>query len=282
MQGLAGKVVVVTGAGSGIGRALAFALAGRGAVVAVADVDDTAAKATAESIVREGGAATPHWVDVSSEESVRALREAVVGAHRGVDILVNNAGIGTPPTRATDLAPGLLRRVMDVNFWGVVHGSLVFLPDLLGRPAANLVNVASNAALAGYSRQTSYCASKFAVRGFTEALRMELHGTPVRVTLVCPGATRTPIMSHSPLMDERQRAAAQAGLDGVWGRSPTAVAERIVGGIRRGRPRVLIGPDTVALDTLARLFPGAYSRVLHQPIERFLDRVFVTDGSEKR
>ena len=278
MKTIDGKVALVTGAGAGIGRATALALAAAGARVAVADLDAVAAKDTAETIARAGGTVTTHQVDVTSEAGVGELIEAVLAEHGALDIMVNNAGIAAEPTRLVDVPLDHIRRVMDVNFWGMVHGSRCALPHLLTRPEASLVNVSSNAGLFAYSRNTAYSASKFAIRGFTEALRMELSRTPVRVTVVFPGFTKTNLMGNSPLMDAERRRGLQAVVDANWGRPPAAVAQAIVGGIRKGKPRVITGPDTVVLDALARLFPGGYSRLLSRPLDMVLDKNAVDDS----
>jgi len=279
MKDLAGKVAVVTGGGSGIGRATAVALAARGSVVAVADLDEGKAKETAGVITATGGRASAHQVDVRAEDRMRALVDEVLAEHTVVDVVVNNAGIAPPPTRAVEIDLPGFRQVMDVNFWGMVHGSLFFLPHLLTRREANLVNVASNAGLVGYSRMATYSASKFAIRGFTESLRMELRRTPVKLTVVCPGATHTSIMENSPLMSEEQRRRLQTRWNTtVAVRPAAAVGEAIVRAILKDRPRCLVGPDTVLLDALARLLPGAHGRLLGPGIDLALDRALGRAG----
>jgi NAD(P)-dependent dehydrogenase (short-subunit alcohol dehydrogenase family) len=269
---LNGKVAVITGGGSGIGRATALALARRGATLAICDLSFEAAKMAADDIMADGGTASAHEVDVASEPAMQDLVRSVISDHGVVDIVMNNAGILVAPTATAEVPVDRFRRVMDVNFWGVVYGSLFFLPHLLARPQANLVNVASNAALVAYSRVAAYNASKFAVRGFTETLRMEARQTSLRVTLVCPGNTRTSLAANSPVMDEGQSAAMQQFLDRVPGKSVEAVAAAIVRGIERDRPRVVTGADSFALDTIARLAPGAHSRLLAPAIKQFMDK----------
>jgi len=267
MRALRDKVAVVTGAGAGIGRATALALSGHGATVAVCDLDGSAAKETANLIGAAGGRASVHPVDVSSEDDMRRLVDGVLTEHGVVDIVVNNAGIAGPTMPTADIPLDRFHRVMDVNFWGVVHGSVLFTPHLVQRPEANLVNVASNAGILAYSRMAPYNASKFAVRGFTETLRMELRSTSVRVTVVCPGITGTSFVAHSPVIDEPERRTMQARFDKTPTTKPEKVAAAIVGAIRRDKPRVLVGPDTVALDAIVRLLPAAHSRLLAKPVE---------------
>lgn len=271
MRTLDGKVAVVTGAGSGIGRSIAVALADHGVAVAAADINRAAAGAV---VGRLGGRATAHQVDVSSEAEVQALRDAVIGAYGHVDIVVNNAGIAPAPTRLVEMALADVRRVLEINLFGAVYGSAVFLPDLLSRPEASLVNVSSYCGLVGMPRMVPYTTSKYGVRGLTEALRMELAGTPVAVTLVMPGATRTALMTNSPLVEDSRRADLQRLFDANPGMSPDAVAAAVLRGIRSGKARVLTGKDTRGLDAIVRLLPGRYSSLLARPMNSVLDKAF--------
>lgn len=276
MASVEGKVAVVTGAGSGMGRATALELARRGATVAACDINGDSAKATVDeaNAADGGGKSTAHEVDVSSEAAMRALVDDVVHAHGQVDIVVNVAGIAMAPATMDDLPLEKFRRLVDVNLWGVIYGSLFFLPHLKRRPWASLVNVASASSLVGICGYGPYTTTKFGVRGFTETLRMELAAGPVKVGVVYPGSTRTAIFSNSPLIEEQRRDQIQASFDRYRGASPEAVARRIVGAVESGRPRVLIGPDTRGFDVLARLLPGSYSRLLHRPLTRIMESAF--------
>jgi short-subunit dehydrogenase len=162
---------------------------------------------------------------------------------------------------------------MEVNYLGVVHGSLFFLPELKTRPSANLVNVCSWTGLLAVSGSSPYAASKFAVRGFTDTLRMELSATPVRVTLVCPGLTRTAILDNSPDIDAEEALAMKKVSERRFVPGPEVVAAKVVDGIRRDRPRVLVGADTQIMDRVARLLPGSHSRLLHRPIAMLNSRL---------
>ena len=274
MRTLSGKVVVVTGAGSGIGRATARALGKEGAAVALCDLDELMAKETAELIAGAGGRTSTHQVDVSSEEQMRELVEAVLREHGVVDVVVNVAGIAPANTRATDLPLSDYRKMMEVNYWGVVHGSLFFLPHLVSRPEANLVNVSSNTAMLGYPRSASYAASKFAVRGFSQALAMDLFGTHVHLTVVYPGATKTKIFTRSPVIAAEDRQAMQKVLDASFARPPETVAKAVVRAIKRNRARALAGPDTYAMDLISRLLPGCYNGIVGRAMDGYLDRFF--------
>jgi NAD(P)-dependent dehydrogenase (short-subunit alcohol dehydrogenase family) len=269
MKSLKSKIAVVTGAGSGIGRATALALARHGAALALADIDVSSAKETA-ALVDGASRTSVHQLDVTSESAMRAFVDDVVGDHGTVDVVVNNAGIAPAPGAAQDLPLTTYRQIMEVNYWGMVYGSLFFLPHLLRRPEANLVNVASNAGIIAYPRLAPYSASKFAIRGFSESLRMELRHTPVRVTVVCPGSTHTSIIQNSPVVADSQRDRLQERFDKTFGRPPDAVAGAIVRAIRRNRPRALAGPDTIVFDALARIAPAGYGRWLGPAIERLI------------
>jgi NAD(P)-dependent dehydrogenase (short-subunit alcohol dehydrogenase family) len=259
-----------------------MALGRAGATVAACDLNMPDAEATALAVEQEGGQAEAHRVDVSIESEMRTLVAVVLKQYGKVDIVVNNAAIAMSPQATIDFSLERFHRVMDVNLWGVVHGSVLFLPHLLERPEANLVNVASAVALMGVSRSTAYAASKFAVRGFSEALRMELQGTPVHMTIVYPGVTNTNMMTNSPIIDEDDRRALQANLDRSRGTDPAKAATHIVNAIRRDRPRVCIGLDTWLADLTTRTLPGSYSRWLHKPVGKMVDRSLGIQHKEPR
>ncbi|HEY1968633.1 MAG TPA: SDR family oxidoreductase [Pseudonocardia sp.] len=269
MKDLTGKVAVVTGGGSGIGRALCLRLAGKGAVVAVCDLREQAAKDTAASIIGAGGRASVHQVDVAAEEQMRALVDAVLAEHGVVDAVVNNAGISTAPEPTVETSLATFHKVLEVNLWGVIHGSTMFLPHLVSRPAANLVNVCSFAGLMGMTAMSPYNISKFGVRGLTEALQMEFATGPLRVSLVCPGGTRTALMENSPVIAEDKRGALHRNLNNsTASKSPEYVADAIVHGILTDRTRILVGSDTKMIDKLTRFLPAAYPKIMHKRLAK--------------
>lgn len=272
LRDLHGRVAVVTGAGSGIGRALAWELGLRGCRLALLDSDGGGLADTAARIAGAQAGSPPlvQPVDVSVADQVHTAAEAVLEAYGQVDVVVNNAGIAHGGRPFWELPERDFARVLDVNFWGVVHGTRAFLPHLLPRPAAALVNMSSVFGLIGVARQSAYCASKFAVRGFTESLRMELRerAPHVRAISVHPGGVRTAIARNSLPVgqpDDVHRAGVAAFDDRMARTSPERAATTIVEGIREGRERVLVGTDARALDLVARLLPRRYTGLLLRP-----------------
>jgi short-subunit dehydrogenase len=261
---LAGRVFVVTGAGDGIGRAVAEALVARGARVAGVDLREDALRETAAN-VGKAGVLSVHPCDVTSREQVERLPGAVLVEHARVDGLVNVAGIIHRFVRVADLSHEEIDRVLAVNFGGVVHMTKAFLPHLLESRRATLVNVGSMGALAPFPGQAAYGASKAAVTLFTQALRSELAGTSVTVTVAHPGAVATAIADNS--------GAHLPGMDGTAaGRltTATAAAEQIIRGIETGAPRVLIGRDARLVDRLSRLAPTRTAALLARRMQALL------------
>src|SRR5215469_8650397 len=197
MKLMQGTVAAITGAGSGIGRALALNLAGRGCALAIADVRDATLEETAD-LARAAGAraVTTHVCDVSDFAAVETYAADALAAHGGVQLLVNNAGVALGGT-FQDISMEDFHWLMGINFWGVVNGCKAFLPTLLRQGEAHIVNVSSVFGLLAPPGQTAYVSSKYAIRGFTESLRLELHGTPVQVSAVHPGGVATNIAKNA-------------------------------------------------------------------------------------
>jgi len=258
MKSLKGKVAVLTGAGSGIGRALAQALAQEGSTLALADKDPAGLKETLSLL--QGATAQTWNLDVSDRKAVEHFASSVERKMGPADILVNNAGVNAYGL-AADTSYETLKWMMDVNFWGMVHGTQAFLPQLQGRPEASLVNVSSALGLIGFYGQSAYSASKFAVRGFTEALRLEMEETNVAVTLVFPGGVKTGI--HKASRNEyhltpQEKNQGREDMEAHLKSTPVQAAEKIVKGIKQGSQRVLIGLDARLIDYLARFLPEHY------------------------
>jgi NAD(P)-dependent dehydrogenase (short-subunit alcohol dehydrogenase family) len=192
-----GKTIVLTGGGSGMGREMTLLLLKKGARVAIVDINESTLKETAELAGDHQGRLTTHVLNITDKEAVAALPEAVIKAHGAVDGLINNAGIIQPFVKINDLAMKDIERVFNVNFWGVVNMTKAFLPHLLKRPEAHIVNTSSMGGFLPVPGQSAYGASKAAVKLFTEGLRSELLSTNVHVTVVFPGAIATNISTNS-------------------------------------------------------------------------------------
>jgi len=264
MAFLANGVAAVTGAGSGIGRALARQLAVAGSGLALADIDEAGLRQTAASLSERGVQLTTHIVDVSDESAMQAFAQDVAARHGRVTLLFNNAGVALHG-RFEEISLDDLRWLMGINFWGVVYGVNYFLPLLKKEPRAHIVNISSVFGIVAPAGQSAYSASKFAVRGFTEALRHELEGTSVFVSCVHPGGIRTPIARRARLganTPSASRDEAVARFDRITPTMPDAAAARILQGVERREPRILIGCDARKIDVLQRLRPGTYWKAL--------------------
>jgi NAD(P)-dependent dehydrogenase (short-subunit alcohol dehydrogenase family) len=253
MKDLRDRVAVVTGAASGIGRALALCLAGRGCHVAAVDVQEHALGETVDAVLALGVKASAHVVDVADRAAMQALPDAVLAVHGRVDLLVNNAGI-TAGYRFEDHPLEHFERVIAVNLMGVVYGCRFFLPLLKARPQAHIVNISSMFGLIGFPTQAAYSASKFAVRGLSEVLWVELAPSSVRVTCVFPGGVSTNIVRAAPGWAQGVEVA-QRELEQVVRRTPEQAAESIVRAVERGAPQLRLGAESWIVDWLKRLFP---------------------------
>lgn len=245
--------MVITGAAGGIGRALSLAFARRGSVLALVDLDPVRLESVRDAVLAIGGRASIHVADVGQRRELERVRDEVLAEHGRVELLVNNAGV-TIYAALDQTTPEELERIVAVNFMAVVHGCQVFLPVLRQAERGHVVNVASMAGFAGFPFQTLYCATKFAVRGLSEALRAELAGTRVAVTCVMPGTTATGIIasaaSRDPIMTAKLGALLQR-----HGGSPDKLARRVVRGVRWNRFAVRGQFDSVLLDLAARAAP---------------------------
>ncbi len=263
---LHGGVAAITGAGSGIGAALALELAGRGMHLALADLRADALEDTARAARARGATVSTDVFDVADRAACGQWPARVLAAHGRVTVLVNNAGVALGGDfTAVDEAD--FDWLMAINVEAVVRLSRHFLPLLAREPAAQLVNVSSIFGIIAPPGQTAYCASKFAVRGFSEALRHELAhaGSPVGVTVVHPGGVRTGIAVRARLarvLTPEQRAVAEGGWQAVLTLPPEAAARTIADAIARRAPRVLVGADAKLAAWLHWLLPVRYWSVL--------------------
>ena len=270
---LEGGVAVITGAGSGIGRALAGRLARDKMALALADMDAAGLEETLRTLGSPSATVSTHTVDVSDAKQVEQFAADVVQRHGRATLLINNAGVAIYGT-VEELTLSEIEWLIRINFWGVVHGVKIFLPILKREPHAHIVNVSSIYGIISPAGQSAYCASKFAVRGFTEVLMHELAGTSIGVSCVHPGGVRTAIARRARIAaavkDPAQRQLAIAAFDRVAQLSPEAAAERIVEGVKRGEPRILVGSDAVQIDRMQRLMPVRYWRIMKKRYEKVL------------
>ena len=263
------RTCVVTGAGSGIGRALAVELAGRGARLALSDVDEASAEKTAMSCRDLGVEARAYRLDVAERDAVHAHADEVVRDFGAVHLVVNNAGVALHGL-VSEISDDDFRWVMDIDFWGVVHGTQAFLPHLAASGDGQLANVSSVFGLIAVPKQAAYNAAKFAVRGFTEALRQELQleGTPVAVSCIHPGGVRTEIARRARATASEDKAEMAQTFDKLARTSPPRAARIILKGLERDRPRILVGPDAWFLAALPRALGAHYGRVVSRGAAR--------------
>jgi NAD(P)-dependent dehydrogenase (short-subunit alcohol dehydrogenase family) len=253
-------VAVITGAGSGMGRCLAQQLAVKGLSLALADVSEQGLNETTALLNSAKGKVTRHIVNVAEEAQVKTFAEDVAARHGRATVLFNNAGVALLG-RLEEISLQDFHWLMDINFWGVVYGVTYFLPLLRREERAHIVNISSLLGFFGASGQGAYCASKFAVRGYTESLHHELLGSHVGVTCVHPGFVRTAIAEHAKI---GQRAGASLRQESLArfqkvARTDAAVAAaKILRGVEQGKARVLIGPDAYFVDIWQRLKPASY------------------------
>lgn len=270
MKDLNGKVAAITGAGSGIGRALANALARRGCHLALSDVDDVGLAETVTQCEGRGVKVTSRHLDVADREAVEAWATEVVAEHGTVNLVFNNAGVALGAS-IEGMSYEDFEWLMAIDFWGVVYGTKAFLPHLKASGDGHVVNISSVFGLFSVPSQAAYNSAKFAVRGFTDALRMELEieGAPVSCTTIHPGGIRTNI-ARSARMDDSAAAFGDGGssrdmaheFDKLLRTSPEKAARQIIKAVERNRRRALIGPDAKAFDLMARLPATVYQNAI--------------------
>lgn len=261
------SIAVITGASSGIGRALAVRFAEEKiAGIAISDVNETGLDETADLVRKFSGSVLTSVVDVSKREDVKRFAAETVQKFGRATHLINNAGVGLLGD-FEQISLEDFEWLMNINFWGTVYGVKYFLPILKQRKKAHIVNISSIFGLIAPPEQTAYCASKFAVRGFTEALRHELEDTNICVSTVHPGGIKTNIARNSRLGEktpEEYKTQSANFFDKVALTSPESAAEIIINGIKKENTRILIGRDALAINYIHRLFPKKYLRVLEK------------------
>ena len=276
MKTFRGRVAAVTGAGSGIGRALARELAARGAHLALSDINEATLAETVMLCEAAGAAAkiTSQRVDVADRGAVYAWADQVVADHGHVNLIFNNAGVALAASIEA-MSYEDFEWLMSINFWGVVHGTKAFLPHLKAAGEGHVINMSSVFGLISVPGQAAYNAAKFGVRGFTDALRMELELNPcgVSCTTVHPGGVKTNI-ARNARVDPSVAAtlshpdAAADEFDKMARTTPQSAARQILLGVTRDRRRVLVGPDAAVIDLVSRLPAAASQRLIEKRATR--------------
>jgi short-subunit dehydrogenase len=286
MTAIRGAAAAVTGAASGIGRALAIELAARGCDLALADRDEAGLQAVAAEIAKahlkphskaHSQKVSVHRVDVGDAGQIAGFAQAAIAAHPSLNILVNNAGVALLG-QFHEIDQAQMDWLMNINFWGVVHSTRAFLAHLATRREAHIVNLSSIFGIVAPPGQTAYAAAKFAVRGFSESLRHELQAaaSPVRLSVVHPGGVLTNIVRNSRagvgVTDNERRAQTIERFDAIAKTTPKDAALRIIRGIEKNQPRILIGGDARFMDLLQRFRPATYWNVMAKRIAKAANR----------
>ena len=270
MRNMNGKVAAITGAGSGIGRELAAALARRGAHLSLTDIDAEGLADTVALCEGRGVKGTSRRLDVADRDAIYEWASAVPEEHGQVNLLFNNAGVALVADVAT-MSDEDMHWLVDINLWGVVNGCRAFLPHLEASGEGHIVNLSSVFGLLSIPSQSAYNIAKFGVRGFSDALRMELEISKscVSVTTVHPGGVKTNI-ARSARQDPSTSTPTRKGqdigeaFDRIARTTADSAAAQILAGVERNRRRVVVGADGKALDLISRLPAGLYQRVLVQ------------------
>lgn len=251
------KIFVVTGAGGGIGSELVINLLRRGARVAAVDLRDESLQALVAKVGNNDGALSTHALNIADKTATAALPSAVIKAHGGVDGVINCAGIIQPFVKVNELDYDVIERVMNVNFYGTLYMTKAFLPELLQRDEAHIVNVSSMGGFLPVPGQSVYGASKAAVKLLSEGLYAELLDTGVRVSTVFPGATNTQITKNSDVKTPGEANADAAKMQAKT-LSPAKAAEIILTGVERNKAQIFTGSDSKFMNRLYR-FNAVYA-----------------------
>jgi NAD(P)-dependent dehydrogenase (short-subunit alcohol dehydrogenase family) len=257
MSYFAGKIAVITGAGSGIGRALALQLAAQGSHLALSDVNEAGLAETVELLPKHAGLRiASQRLDVADRAAFAHYAKQIVDMLGRVDVVINNAGVASRPLMLDQYDYAEYERVINVNLWGVIHGSHEFLPHLLANPGSHLVNISSIFGLVAPPETGAYCLTKFAVRGYTEALRADLAGRDIHVHCVHPGVIATNIAAAAGASDDVVKLFSERGM------TADKAAAIILKGVAKHKPRILVTAGARVLDLLQRLTPAHYTRLV--------------------
>jgi len=248
-----GKVILVTGGGSGIGRNLVLSLVQRGAEVATVDINADTIQETVELAGDLGNKISTYVLNIADRKLVESLPDKIIGHHGAIDGIINNAGIIQPFVKINDLSYEAIERVMNVNLWGPIYVTKTFLPHLLERPEAHIVNMSSMGGFFPFPGQTMYGATKAGIKLLTEGLHSELNDTNVKVTVVFPGAIETNISTNSGVTLNIESADEAGAAMKALPANEAAVI--IIDGIERDRYSVFVGRDSKLMDFMYRIHP---------------------------
>lgn len=265
MKSFKGKVAAITGAGSGIGRALAVQLGKQGCSVALCDVVDENLQET-ESLLQDAGVkVSRHLVDVANRANMEQFARDVNTTHGKVNLIFNNAGVSVSDT-AEHMSYEDFEWLMNINFWGVIHGTKAFLPFLQKAQEAHIINTSSIFGILSFPSQSAYNASKFAVRGYTESLRQELADTHIGVSCVHPGGVKTNIVKTSRYTPSDNESPTKEEFEETFEQLAALTADeaalQILTGVQKNKARILVGKDAKLLTLISRLIPVGYPRFL--------------------
>jgi NADP-dependent 3-hydroxy acid dehydrogenase YdfG len=271
MNHFEGKVAVITGGGSGIGRALALNLATKGAKLALSDIDTEGLAETVCQAQALGANVKSDRLNVAEREAVLAYADAVVAHFGEVHQVYNNAGIAyNGDVENSEFKD--IERIIDVDFWGVVNGTKAFLPHVIASGDGHIINISSLFGLIAVPGQSAYNAAKFAVRGFTEALRQEMLVAkhPVKVTCVHPGGVKTAVARNATVAEGQNAQSFAEFFDKHMAiHTPEMAADTILNAVAKGRARVVVGWEAKALDVLARIIGPGYQRIIALAVSKF-------------
>lgn len=277
MKNLQNKVIVITGAASGIGRALAIVCLSKGCHLALNDYNEAALQKVVAEL--KASASMNQKIeslafDVADRKAMEGFADFVAAKFGQADVVINNAGVALGRISISEVSYEDFEWVMNINFWGMVYGTKAFLPQLIQRPEAAVVNISSVFGLAGIGYQAPYCSSKFAIRGFTESLRMEAAIDFPHVTIhsVHPGGINTNIAKDARWNDEQLKKEALEKDDNLLITPPLELAKTIVKRIEQKKVRTVYGNLGKLLDRLVRFFPSAYTKWIAKRMEKEMNK----------
>ena len=268
-----GSVLIVTGAGSGIGREVALQGAYLGASVIAADINTSTLEETKQLCLQQGLYIDVYTLDVADKEAVYSFAEAIIPQLNGRKlILVNNAGVGLFSGKFESTSQEDFEWLMNINMWGVIRMTKAFYPYFMQHNQGHIVNLSSVFGLGGFAGQIAYCTAKFAVRGFTESLRMELVGTGIQTTCVHPGGIRTNIMRSAtpkgPEITEAMHLKAITTFDKLAMTTAAKAARLILNAVKRKKQRLVIGSDGSVIDIMTRMLPVGYTKIFKRRMDQ--------------